>query len=158
MLRVAMKRALSSAPVIACRMKLPAWRGSLDVGNFDTQRKSFTAGLGFSHLKQVLAHLRETCPAAKPVIVRTSWLLNGNLGECIRRPERFVIRLSDKLNEPLAVETLLHEWSHALAWNFTLDALASDPIIARERFEAEAHGEAWGCAYSRVWREFMKCL
>jgi hypothetical protein len=157
MLRVAMKRALSSAPVIACQMRLPAWRGTFGVGSFGASRVSFTAGTGFSHFKQVLAHLRETCPAAKPVIVRTSWLPNGNLGECIRRPERFVIKLSDKLNETLAVETLLHEWSHALAWNFTLDALARNPHVDREKFEAEAHGEAWGCAYSRVWREFLKC-
>lgn len=152
-----MNRPLSSAPVIACRMKIPAWRGTFELGNFGTPRRSFTAGSGFSYFKQVLAHLRETCPAAKPVVVRTSWLPNENLGECIRRPERFVIRLSEKLNETLAIETLLHEWSHALAWNFTLDALARNPNVDRETFEAEAHGEAWGCAYSRVWREFLKC-
>jgi hypothetical protein len=155
MLRVAMKRALFTAPVIACRMKLPAWRGSFATGTLVSPRTSFAAGPGFSHFKKVLAHLRETCPAAKPVIVRTGWLPSGNLGECIRRPERFVIRLSDKLNEALALETLLHEWSHAIAWNFTLDALARNPDVDREKFEAEAHGEAWGCAYSRVWREYL---
>jgi len=56
----------------------------------------------------------------------------------------------------MAVETLLHEWAHAVAWNFTLDAMTQLPDVDRDLFEAEAHGEAWGCAYARVWRTYLK--
>ena len=56
--------------------------------------------------------------------------------------------------ENVAVETLLHEWAHALAWNFSLDQLARAPDVDREEFERASHDEAWGCAYSRVWRAY----
>jgi hypothetical protein len=150
-----MKRALVTAPVIACRMKLPAWRGSFAAGTLASPRTSFVAGPGFSHFKEVLAHLRETCPPAKPVIVRTSWLRSGNLRECIRRPERFVIRLSEHLDEVMAVEVLCHEWAHAMAWNYNLDKLARTPGLDPAGFQIAAHDEAWGCAYSRVWRAYL---
>jgi hypothetical protein len=58
------------------------------------------------------------------------------------------------MDEPMAVETLCHEWAHALAWNYSLDRLAQDPNVDRDLFEAAAHDEAWGCAYSRVWRVY----
>lgn len=60
------------------------------------------------------------------------------------------------MNEGQAVETLLHEWAHALAWNYSLDRMARDPDVDRELFEAASHDEAWGCAYSRVWRAHME--
>lgn len=59
------------------------------------------------------------------------------------------------MDEHTAIEALCHEWAHALGWNFTLDALARTPDVDRDVFEAEAHGEAWGCAYSRVWRAYI---
>lgn len=87
--------------------------------------------------------------------MRTSYLRHNILGECLRRPERFVIRLSDRLEWESAVETLLHEWGHALAWNYTLDRMAREGKTSPEEFQAAAHDEAWGCAYSRVWREYL---
>ena len=102
-----------------------------------------------------MAHLRIACPAAKPVVVRTSWLPDDTLGQCFRRAERFVIRLNDELDEQMAVEVLCHEWAHALAWNFSLDRLAALGTADVDEFDAEAHGEAWGCAYSRVYRAIL---
>ena len=77
-------------------------------------------------------------------------------GECVRRPERFVIRLNTKMDQNMAIETLLHEWAHALAWNYSLDRLARMPDVNQNEFELASHDEAWGCAYSRVWRAYTK--
>jgi hypothetical protein len=159
MLRVAMKPekpALVTA--IACRMKFPAIGGGRIAGpkRHGGWRRSFVGAGGCDTFRQILAHLRGACPAAQPVVVRTSWLPAGTLGTCVRRPRKFVIRLSDELAEQLAIEVLCHEWAHALAWNFALEAVGSQPDVSPEQFEAEAHGEAWGCAYSRVWREYLK--
>jgi hypothetical protein len=89
-----------------------------------------------------------------PVVVRTAWLPDTILGQCIRRRHRFVVNLNDGMDQPQAIETLLHEWAHALAWSYSLDKLARDPDVPREDFEAASHDEAWGCAYSRVWRAY----
>jgi hypothetical protein len=88
------------------------------------------------------------------VVVRTSWLPGDILGECIRRRYRFVVRLNRNLAQEQAIETLLHEWAHALAWNYSLDKLTREPGVSPEVFDAASHDEAWGCAYSRVWRVY----
>lgn len=103
----------------------------------------------------VLAGLRKHCPAAMPVVVRTSWLPSDMLGRCARRKSRFVIQLNAALTEHDAIETLLHEWAHALAWSFSLDRLARTPRLSPLKFEQASHDEAWGCAYSRVWRAYL---
>jgi hypothetical protein len=150
----AMLVVMGNAPVVACRMRVFQRSRSHTLG-IPASRRSFTAGPQFGSFRRVLAHLRIACPAAKPVVIRTSWLPGGTLGECVRRPERFVVRLSDELDEQMAVEVLCHEWAHALAWNFSLDRLAALGSTDPEAFEAEAHGEAWGCAYSRVYRAIL---
>lgn len=118
--------------------------------------ESFLRRPGWQEFRRVLARLREHCPAAKPVVVRTSWLPPDILGECIRRPRRFVIRLNNSLRADQAVETLLHEWAHALAWNFSLDRLSRLPGLDPAEFDRASHDEAWGCAYSRVWRAYSR--
>jgi Zn-dependent peptidase ImmA (M78 family) len=77
------------------------------------------------------------------------------LGECCRRQRRFVIRLNDQMGENQAIDVLLHEWGHALAWNHLLDRLAKSPDTSPEEFEQASHDEAWGCAYARVWRAYL---
>ena len=104
----------------------------------------------------MLAGLRDQCPTAMPVVVRTSWLPDTILGQCIRRRHRFVVRLNDQMSEPQAVEVLCHEWAHALAWNYSLDRLAKTPGLDPVEFERACHDEAWGCAYSRVWRAYLE--
>lgn len=118
-------------------------------------QQNFRSDGGFGAFQGVLGYLREHCPAAQPVIIRSAWLADETAGECVRRPKRFVIRLNRNLSEAIAVETLLHEWAHALAWNFALDRLAKAPETTAEEFQAAAHDESWGCAYSRVWRAYL---
>lgn len=109
---------------------------------------------GFDEFRRVVSRLRKLCPTGKPVVIRTAWLPKTTLGECIRRPSRFVIRLNNRLDEQGAIETVLHEWGHALAWNYSLDSLAKQPDVDRDEFERASHDEAWGCAYARVWRTY----
>ena len=140
---------------LTCRMTTLGSRISPPVRCPRGLQKSFRSDGGFGTFQGVLGYLREHCPAAQPVIIRSAWLADETAGECVRRPKRFVIRLNRNLSEAMAVETLLHEWAHALAWNFALDRLAKAPDTTSEQFQAAAHDEAWGCAYSRVWRAYL---
>jgi hypothetical protein len=103
----------------------------------------------------VVASLRGLVPAAFPVVVRAASLPPDTLGWCHRTDERFVIRLAGNLTEQQAIDVLLHEWGHALAWNHLLDRLAKSPDTSPEEFEQASHDEAWGCAYARVWRAYL---
>jgi hypothetical protein len=78
--------------------------------------------------------------------------------ECRRRDKRFVVLLNDGMGEPQAVEVLCHEWAHALAWNFAIDRLINAPDTDPVEFERACHDEAWGCAYSRVWRAYLDVI
>jgi len=149
-------RAGEQCTVLRCRMAVPhAFTGTLRGERAVQSRVSFLRRKDWRSFAATLRCLREKCVTAQPVIVRTSWLPPDTLGECVRRKERFVVRLNRAMTEVQAVETLLHEWAHALAWNYSLDRMARDPDLDRELFEAASHDEAWGCAYSRVWRAFL---
>jgi hypothetical protein len=110
---------------------------------------------GWHTFRTVLAGLRQRCPTAMPVIVRTSWLPATILGQCIRRPHRFVVQLNGRMEEDQAVEVLCHEWAHALAWNYSLDRMARSLNLDPAEFDRASHDEAWGCAYARVWRAYL---
>jgi hypothetical protein len=69
-----------------------------------------------------------------------------------------VVHLNRNLGEPQAVELLCHEYTHALAWNYSLDRLARSPGIDPAEFDRASHDEAWGCAYSRVWRAYQEVI
>ena len=58
--------------------------------------------------------------------------------------------------ENQAIDVLLHEWGHALAWNYSLDRLSRTPGLDPAEFEQASHDEAWGCAYARVWRAHLE--
>ena len=137
---------------VACQMHAVGFRPASLTGSCSSA--SFLTRKGFTEFRRVVAGLRKLCPTGKPVIVRTAWLPPTTLGECIRRPARFVIRLNNRLDEQGAIETVLHEWAHALAWNYSLDSLAKQPDTDREEFDRASHDEAWGVAYSRVWRTY----
>jgi hypothetical protein len=91
-----------------------------------------------------------------PVVVRTSWLSSTLLGYCARRKARFVIGLNAEMNQHDAIETLLHEWAHALSWSLVMDRLSRNFEIPEADFARISHDESWGCAYSRVWRVYIQ--
>ncbi len=120
--------------------------------------RSFVNRSGWRDFSEVLAGLRWECPPACPVVVRASWLPETVLGQCLRREKRFVVLLNREMKEPQAVEVLCHEWAHALAWNFSVDRLINAPDTNPVEFERACHDEAWGCAYSRVWRAYLDVI
>ena len=67
-----------------------------------------------------------------------------------------MITLNADMNEHDAVETLVHEWAHALSWNLVLDRLSRQDSVDPQDFQEASHDEAWGCAYSRVWRVYIR--
>jgi hypothetical protein len=107
---------------------------------------------------RVLADLRLTCPPAMPVIVRTSRLPSYLAGCCRRYETRFVIQLNADMGEIQAVETLLHEWAHAVSWHYRLDTMMERGEYTREEWDQISHDAAWGCAYAQVWRAYVQGL
>jgi hypothetical protein len=144
-----------SLPAICCHRGVVSRAGQSSSRLAVAWNKTFVNRPGWSDFQSVLAGLRRDCPPALPVVVRASWLPENILGQCFRRQKRFVVLLNDQMGEPQAVETLLHEWAHGLAWNYSLDRLAKKPDLTDEEFQAASHDEAWGCAYSRVWRAYV---
>ena len=143
-----------SARILCCHRGALMRAGSL----FSTPAHSFVKRPGWREFQTVLAGLRRECPPAHPVVVRASWLPETILGQCLRRDKRFVVQLNRDLGEPQAVEVLCHEWAHALAWNFSLDRLSKTPGLDPVEFDRACHDEAWGCAYSRVWRAYQEVI
>ena len=143
-----------SARILCCHRGALMGTGSL----FSTPAHSFVNHPGWREFQTVLAGLRRECPPALPVVVRASWLPETILGQCLRRDKRFVVQLNRDLGEPQAVEVLCHEWAHALAWNFSLDRLSKTRGLDPAVFDRACHDEAWGCAYSRVWRAYQEVI
>lgn len=108
---------------------------------------------GYELLGTTLECLRELCPAPFPVIVRTADIGPEINGCCHRTRNRFVISVSHHLDCERAVETLLHEWAHARAWNHLLDAAITAEVAPTE-FDQMAHGAEFGISFAEVWRLF----
>lgn len=155
--RVRTTAAERTAVVLCCHRSGPTGLPTATSRNGDCAalRLSFLRRPGWTIFGTVLAGLRRHCPAAMPVVVRTSWLSSDTLGRCARRKSRFVIALNANMNEHDAVETLIHEWAHALSWNLVLDRLSRQDSVDPHDFQEASHDEAWGCAYSRVWRVYI---
>ena len=142
-------------PLICCH-RGPIAASTSQMGSTPASlRRSFLRDSGSSYFRGVLGGLRATLPAAMPVVIRTSWLPETILGQCVRRDSRFVIQLNNRMGDDQAVDVLCHEWAHALAWNFSLDRLTHSDGLDAVEFERASHVEAWGCAYSRVWRAYL---
>jgi hypothetical protein len=142
-------------PALCCHRGPIAGPRAAGLVSHPALRRSFLVDSQSSYFCEVLAGLRATLPPAMPVVVRTSWLPETILGQCFRRMSRFVIRLNNRMGDEQAVDVLCHEWAHALAWNFSLDRLTETPGLDPAEFDRASHDEAWGCAYSRVWRAYL---
>lgn len=103
--------------------------------------------MAFELYKNLVSVLKKKCPVAYPVSVRRVKMVDRD-GDCSLHKKKFYIRISKELCELSAIDTLLHEWAHALAWNHLHDALDW------EEFEQRSHDASWGVAYSEVYRVF----
>ena len=118
---------------------------------------SFLKRPDFRHFQDVVAGLREFCPTAFPVIVRTSHVPENVEGLTKRRHNRFVIHLDRNLSEQSAVSVLLHEWAHCMSWSLKHDRAADEFNSGRlpwVDFERASHDAGFGVAYSQAWATY----
>jgi len=104
---------------------------------------------------KALRLLRDKLPISVPVRVRTKEELvceeSGEdlFGQCMahfnrrKRVTRFTIDIVRGLEVETAVDTLLHEWAHAI-----------DQMENGDAKDGDAHRDSWGAAYAKVWRVF----
>ena len=94
-------------------------------------------------LRSSFRALKDTLPLQYPVRLRvrplkdcygTASLVHHKSGE-----KSFLIEIDSKLEGPLVLWVLVHEYAHCRAWG------AGD----------EDHGPLWGCAYAEVYRELF---
>lgn len=97
--------------------------------------------------KKLVSVLKQKCPAAFPVSVRRVKMI-GLDGDCGLGKKQFFIRINRNISESSAIDTLLHEWAHAIAWNHLHDSLDWP------EFEKRCHDASWGVAYSEVYRVY----
>lgn len=103
----------------------------------------------YQSYKKLVSILKKRCPAAFPVSVRRLPLSNLD-GDCTLDKKKFYIRINSHLPEISAIETLLHEWAHARAWNHLHDSLDG------KEFHDRSHDASWGVAYSEVYRTYER--
>jgi hypothetical protein len=97
--------------------------------------------------KQLVSILKKQSPAAYPVSVRRVKMTDLD-GDCSLIKKRFYIRINREITEASAIDTLLHEWAHARAWNHLHDSLDWP------EFEERSHDASWGVAYSEVYQVY----
>ena len=97
----------------------------------------------------VLRMLRKECPLKSPMRVVSRDLQAERLcGSCSTyltmagEIDRFVIEIDSNLNQVSAIDTLLHEWAHAMD-------------LERYGLATESHRDSWGRCYARVWRAYV---
>lgn len=87
-------------------------------------------------LEESIQRLCLIAPLDRPFIVIRKKLRN-DYGSCGITKGRFVITIATRLSKEIAIQSLLHEWAHAMAWH--------------EKIE---HGPIWGVSYARLWSDF----
>jgi len=102
-------------------------------------------------LKPVLQLLRRHCPLRHPVRIFFRRLPNRKLCGCCmtytdqrQQVIRFAIHIDSCMPYLTTVDTLLHEWAHALDQS-------ENGVI-----DDEPHRDSWGVAYARVWRAYVQ--
>ncbi len=90
--------------------------------------------------------LEENIPPAFPIVVRRSRITPKLNGDCSKTKKKFLIRINNQLSENEAIHILLHEWSHAIAWNHLHDSPKPN----------DWHDASWGVAYSKVYNIYEK--
>jgi len=87
---------------------------------------------------RTIAWLRRNHPTRYPVTVRSVNIIDQ--AECTLRTRRFWIIVDSDRCMALRIDSLLHEWAHALTWWGT---------------DADDHGPEWGLTYARLYREWL---
>lgn len=92
---------------------------------------------------RTIAWLRRNFPAASAVVYVRSAPMAGLHGYTQLETGYFQIKINGKKSFALKIDTLIHEWAHALTW-----------------FGAETHNEdhsaEWGVQYAKIYRMFCE--
>lgn len=105
----------------------------------------------YGKFRDVVNYLKRNLPPAHKVSVRRSYgVPSDRLGDIALiekdATKAFLIRVTRKIANDLAILTLLHEWAHAICWQEGTKISLND------------HGPEWGVAYSRVYLKFEEYL
>lgn len=103
----------------------------------------------FKKYAQLVRVLKKHAPCAYPVSVKRKKLNKKLEGLCWKDAKKFVIHIHDEVDEARAIDILLHEWAHAMAWNSLLDTAKT-----HEEFDKLSHDGSWGVAYSKVYNVY----
>lgn len=83
-------------------------------------------------MRRAIDRLRDGAPLPRVLNLRIQHH-EGQMGSCALERNRFCI----DLDPAASLDTLAHEWAHALTWDCA---------------EVEDHGPLWGVAYARCYR------
>ena len=93
-----------------------------------------------------VAYLREHAPTDLPVVVRLSKPPSGFVGLLSKTAKRYTVYIEPNMAFAAIMETLGHEWAHALAYD-------------KDGYDQEnfaIHGDHWGKANAFVYRLWLE--
>lgn len=96
---------------------------------------------GYQHYYSLLRFLRKNVDFPYPIRVKRCKVPKDRNGDCTFRNKEYIVRIDSDASQLLAIETLIHELSHALSWH-------------TDDHHTE-HGPKWGLAYSRIYRKYL---
>lgn len=98
---------------------------------------------------KVLRELRKRCPVQAPVRIAVKDLKKQKLCGCCtayidddQNIQHFLIELDSNMSLSAAIDTLLHEWAHAM--DKEKNGLPTEP-----------HRNSWGACYAQTWRAYL---
>lgn len=98
----------------------------------------------------IVNYLKKTFPASLPIKVRRCRMPMCDkdhdvrlFGDCSKDDENFLIRINKDDEYSIQVDTLMHEWAHAVAeWDYEND-------------EEDSHSDKWGSVYAQIYRNII---
>lgn len=95
---------------------------------------------------KLLYWLRHNCPYHNKISVKCKAKLSGDdkddAGVCIQfDDDSIVIEINKNQSFDSKIDTLLHEWAHALSFDSK---------------DIDEHGNEWGKQYARIYRKYLK--
>jgi hypothetical protein len=100
---------------------------------------------GTSRFREICEHLRSKCPPPRGIRIRFRRLarehLKGDHGETTQRGRTISVAVADNLTEVETIDTLIHEYAHAMTWR-PFHALMHD------------HDAMWGVAFAQIYTAY----
>ena len=91
--------------------------------------------------RKLIPFLKKKFPIEKKVKIHRTKTPIGCDGLCESKNDCFLIRIDKTLPEYYAIDVLLHEYAHVIAWG---------------KDKSDVHGTHWGKSYSKIYRTYLK--